>query len=183
MSDKSITPQIIIDFWRKAGAKRWFRKDVAFDADIRQSFLPLWEQAAAGGLQSWRKTDEGLLALILVLDQFPRNMFRQDPRAFASDSLARDIAHLVLQQQADTRTDKQLRGFLYLPFEHSEDIADQELSLKLFRQLGDADMLRFAEIHLEIIRRFGRFPHRNAVLGRHSTREEQKFLDAGGFAG
>ncbi|AQS41121.1 MAG: PiT family inorganic phosphate transporter [Candidatus Tokpelaia hoelldobleri] len=183
MPGKAITPQTVIDFWHKAGTERWFRKDDTFDAEIRHSFLSLWQKAAADGLRDWRMNDAGLLALILVLDQFPRNMFREDPRAFSTDSLARETAHLVLQQQADTRTDKQLRGFLYLPFEHSEDMADQQLSLRLFHQLGDAEMLRFAEIHADIIRRFGRFPHRNAVLDRQTTREEQKFLDEGGFAG
>jgi uncharacterized protein (DUF924 family) len=133
-------------------------------------------------LSDWEATPDGALALAIVLDQFPRNMFRNDARAFATDAMARDIADRALARGFDRQLAAADRPFLYLPFEHSESVADQERSLGLFKALGDAELLRWAELHADIVRRFGRFPHRNAVLGRVSTPEERAFLDGGGFA-
>jgi uncharacterized protein (DUF924 family) len=177
------TPADVISFWEAAGYDRWYTKDEAFDADIRQRFLATWEAARDGRLDAWQDTDAGTLALLIVLDQFPRNLFRGDPRAFSTDAKAREVARRALAEGRDRRIDPVLRQFFYMPFEHSEDHADQQRCVALFRELGDAENLRYAEIHEDIIRRFGRFPHRNHLLGRTTSAEEQAFLDAGGFAG
>ena len=178
----SQTPAAVIAFWREAGPDRWFNKDTAFDDEIRRRFLALHEAAAAGKLTEWETSSEGALALLILLDQFPRNMFRGQARAFATDPLALAVASRAILNGFDG-TFPDMRSFFYLPFEHSEDLKDQERALTLYKASGDADGLRWAEIHADIIRRFGRFPHRNAILGRVSTPEEQKFLDDGGFAG
>ncbi len=176
------SPADVVAFWRAAGPKRWFEKDAAFDDDIRRRFLTLHEAAAAGKLTAWEGTAEGALALLILLDQCPRNIFRGQARAFASDPLARAIASRAILNGFDGAF-PDMRGFFYLPFEHSEDLADQQRGLTLYKAAGDADGLKWAGVHADIIRRFGRFPHRNAVLGRVSTAEEQRFLDDGGFAG
>jgi uncharacterized protein (DUF924 family) len=163
-------------------AAHWFAADAAFDEAIRTGFAADAEAAAAGRLRDWAATPPGWLALLILLDQFPRNMFRDSARAFATDPLARAIAAGALVKGFDSAF-PELRSFFYLPFEHSEDLADQERALALYKAAGDADNLKWAEIHADIIRRFGRFPHRNAVLGRATTPDEQAFLDAGGFAG
>jgi uncharacterized protein (DUF924 family) len=177
------SPAEVVTFWRDAGPKRWFTKDPAFDDDIRRRFLGRHEAAAAGKLSRWEQTAEGALALLILLDQFPRNMFRDQARAFATDSLARAVAAGALVRGFDAQAPDGMRGFFYLPFEHSENLADQERAVAFHKAIGDADGLKWAEIHADIIRRFGRFPHRNAALGRTTTPDEQAFLDAGGFAG
>jgi uncharacterized protein (DUF924 family) len=172
----------VVAFWRTAGPKKWFEKDAAFDDEIRRRFLALHEVAAAGKLTSWEASAEGALALLILLDQFPRNMFRGQARTFASDPLARAVASRAILNGFDGAF-PDMRGFFYLPFEHSEDLADQERGLTLYKAACDTDGLKWAGVHADIIRRFGRFPHRNAVLGRVSTPEEEKFLDDGGFSG
>ena len=178
-----VTPADILAFWRAAGHDRWYEKDDAFDAEIRRRSLELWHRAAAGELSSWEATDDGALALTIVLDQFPRNMFRGDARTYATDALAREVACRAIARGADARIDPALLEFLYMPFMHSEDLADQVRCVELFRQASNADNLKYAEDHADIVRRFGRFPHRNRLLGRATTAEEQAFLDAGGFSG
>ena len=173
----------IVSFWREAGPDRWFEKDTAFDKEIIDRFLGAHEAAAAGKLSKWEQTAQGTLALLILLDQFPRNMFRGEARAFATDALARAIAAGGIVRGFDAQVPPEMRGFFYLPFEHSEDLADQERGIAFYKAIGDADGLKWAEIHAGIIRRFGRFPHRNAELGRATTAEEQAFLDDGGFAG
>jgi len=173
----------VLAFWREAGPEKWFKKDTAFDDEIRTRFLETYEAAVAGKLSGWEQTAEGALALTLVLDQFSRNMFRGDARTFAADPLARAVAGRALARGFDRPMALSDRQFFYLPFEHSETLADQERCCALFRSTGDADLLKWAELHADIIRRFGRFPHRNAVLGRATTPEEQAFLDGGGFKG
>jgi uncharacterized protein (DUF924 family) len=184
MSD---TPADVIAFWRDAGPERWFQKNEAdrkaFDEEVRARFLGLHERAAAGELKEWENTADGTLALLLLFDQFPRNMFRGAARAFATDELARSIAASALLKGFDAQVAPDMRGFFYLPFEHSEDMADQERAVALYTVAGDQDGLKWAHIHADIIRRFGRFPHRNPALGRTTTPEEQAFLDQGGFAG
>jgi uncharacterized protein (DUF924 family) len=180
---ETATPAAVLAFWRDAGPERWFAKNAAFDEEIRARFLPTYEAAAARALGDWESEAASALALLLVLDQFPRNMFRNDARAFAADPLAREVADRALARGFDRAVAPELRTFFYLPFEHSEHPADQERSVALFRATGDAGLLKWAELHADIIRRFGRFPHRNAVLGRINTPQEQAFLDAGGFAG
>jgi uncharacterized protein (DUF924 family) len=182
MMDTIATAHDVVTFWREAGPDRWFKKDAAFDETIKRRFLATYEAAAAGKLRDWENTAEGALALLILLDQFPRNMFRNSARAFAADPLARVVTAGALVKGFDGAF-PDLRSFFYLPFEHSEDMADQERAVALYKAAGDADNLKWAEIHADIIRRFGRFPHRNAVLGRTTTPEEQAFLDSGGFAG
>ena len=176
------TPAAIVAFWREAGADRWFAKDAAFDDDIKRRFMASYEAAAAGKLTNWEQNGEGALALLLLLDQFPRNMFRGEARAFATDPLARAVASRAILNGYDGAF-PDLRAFFYVPFEHSENLADQERGVALYKAANDADGLKWAQLHADIIRRFGRFPHRNPVLGRVTTPEEQAFLDGGGFAG
>lgn len=178
-----ITPASILAFWREAGRDRWYKRDDAFDANIKLRFLSLWQKAVAGELASWEETDDGALALVIVLDQFPRNMFRGTRQAFASDALARDVAHRAIERGADRRIDPILLEFLYMPFMHSEHLPDQLHCIALFQNTDNAENLKYAREHADIIRRFGRFPHRNRLLGRDTTEDEQAFLDAGGFAG
>jgi len=178
-----VIPEDVIAFWRAAGPQKWFGKDADFDRAIAAQFLRAHEAAAAGQLSDWAATPDGALALLLLLDQFPRNMFRGSARAFATDPLARTVADRAIAQGFDEAAASGERMFFYLPFEHSENLADQERSLALSRRAGGGTADRYAEIHADIIRRFGRFPHRNAMLGRVTTPEEQAFLDAGGFAG
>ncbi|HEY1544825.1 MAG TPA: DUF924 family protein [Xanthobacteraceae bacterium] len=181
-SHQPIGPEIVLAFWRAAGPDKWFEKDATFDAAIRDRFLATYETAAAGGL-AWDDAPEGALAHVIVLDQFPRNMFRDSARAFAADPLARAVTTRAIARGFDRQVAVAERYFFYLPFEHSEALADQERCIALNRASGDAEALKWAEVHAGIIRRFGRFPHRNNVLGRVTTPEEQAFLDGGGFAG
>jgi uncharacterized protein (DUF924 family) len=176
-------PADIVTFWREAGRDRWYKKDPDFDDEIRRRYLDRYEAAAAGQLRDWEANAEGALALLILLDQFPRNMFRGDARAFATDPLARAVAAGAIVRGFDAQVPKELREFFYVPFEHSESMADQERAVALYKAVGDADNLKWAELHADIIRRFGRFPHRNTVLGRATTLAEQEFLDSGGFAG
>jgi uncharacterized protein (DUF924 family) len=173
----------VLAFWRAAGPGKWFAKDTAFDDDIRTRFLETYDAAAAGKLSGWEQSAEGALALIVVLDQFPRNMFRGNARTYAADPQARAVAKRALLRGFDQKLPLSDRQFFYLPFEHSEAMADQERSCALVAATGDADLLKWAQLHADIIRRFGRFPHRNAMLGRATTAEEQAFLDGGGFKG
>jgi uncharacterized protein (DUF924 family) len=176
-------PADIAAFWRNAGPENWFTKSAAFDAEIRARFLATYEAAARAELAAWEASAEGAFALVIALDQFPRNMFRNDARAFAADPLARAVADRAIARGFDQRFIVPERTFFYLPFEHSENLADQERCIALNRATGDQDALKWAELHADIIRRFGRFPHRNKVLGRDTTPAEQEFLDSGGFAG
>ena len=185
MNDHFPTPATAADvlaFWRDAGPQRWFRKDKAFDRDFRERFLAAHEAAAQGRFDAWANDAQGALALLILLDQFPRNAFRGSLRSFVTDAKARDIARAAVAAGFDRQVDEALRNFFYLPFMHSEKLSDQQFGETLAAGLGD-DALKWARLHADIIRRFGRFPHRNAVLGRDSTPEEQAFLDAGGFAG
>ena len=178
-----ITPSGILAFWREAGRERWYKRSDAFDAEVGRRFLPLWKRATAGELASWEESDEGALALVIALDQFPRNMFRGTPEAFASDALARDVARRAIDRGVDGRIDPILLEFLYLPFMHSEHLPDQLHCVALFQNTDNAENLKYAREHADIIQRFGRFPHRNRLLDRATTEEEQAFLDGGGFAG
>ena len=172
----------VLAFWREAGPAKWFKKDPAFDADFRDRFLAGHEAAARGELDDWAGTADGALALLILLDQFPRNAFRGSERMFATDGKAREIAGRAIAAGFDQQVDKEMRNFFYLPLMHSESLQDQQQAVALTEPLG-GDQHRFALLHLDIIEKFGRFPHRNAVLGRATTPAEQAFLDAGGFAG
>jgi uncharacterized protein (DUF924 family) len=175
-------PEDVVAFWQEAGRELWFAKDAHFDRRFRESFLQTHEAATRGELNGWLATPTGTLALILLLNQFPRNAFRGTPRMYASDTQARAVADIAIAVGHDRQVSPELRGFVYLPFGHSEELADQDRSVRLFRQLGETP-LAHAERHRDIIRRFRRFPHRNPILGRTMTAEEQDFLDQGGYAG
>jgi uncharacterized protein (DUF924 family) len=175
-------PRPVVGFWKAAGPGRWFRNDASFDALVRRRLGRLYARAAQGALDHWAGTPEGALALILLLDQAPRNMFRGTSRAFATDAKAREVARFALSRGDDRRVPKLLRSFFYLPFMHSEYLADQDLCVDLYRKAGDESGLHWADLHREIIRRFGRFPHRNPILGRDSKPEEDRYLAEGGFA-
>lgn len=172
----------VVAFWRQAGPQRWFAKDDAFDADFRARFIDLHLAAARRAHDDWLQTAEGALALMILLDQFPRNCFRGSARMYATDPLARHFAERAIAAGLDQQVTPDLRLFFYLPFAHSENLADQDRSVALGEALG-GEQLEHAEGHRAIIRRFGRFPHRNALLGRETTAEEQAFLDEGGFKG
>ena len=173
--------QAILDFWFvESGPEKWFSKDAAFDKAIVSRFGGVYRRAYDGEVGDWIETAEGCLALMIVLDQFPRNMFRDDPRAFATDPHARILLRHMLDMGYDKGLDARQRQFLYMPLQHSENRDDQALSVELNATLGDEDVLKFARAHKDIIDRFGRFPHRNAILGRESTSEELAFLDQPG---
>ncbi|MDR0183984.1 DUF924 family protein [Lysobacter arvi] len=177
------TPDDVLDFWHQAGYERWFARDDAFDARCRSDFLDAHFAAARRELEHWMETAGGALALCILLDQIPRNTFRGSGHAFATDPLARHYATRAIDRGDDLRVDPLLRPFFYMPFEHSESMEDQERSVVLASTLpGDAGKgyLDYARRHRDVIARFGRFPHRNAILGRESTPEEQAYLDAGG---
>lgn len=180
----SVPPEAaaVVDFWRAAGPDRWFAKDAEFDRQFRETFAAAHEAAARGGHRDWLKTADGALALLLLLDQYPRNSFRGTPRMFATDAAAREAANAAIEAGHDRAVSNALASFFYLPFEHSEDLADQDKVVALCERLG-GEALKYAKTHRDIIARFGRFPHRNATLGRQSTPEEQTFISEGGFAG
>ena len=162
----------VLAFWFDAlSADQWWRKNAALDARIRRRFLPLYEQIAqrAPAITNEARTS---LATVLVLDQFPRNMFRGDARSYATDAKARAVAKAAIAAGHDRALPERERLFLYMPLQHSEDVADQHLGVELVSALGDPELTRFALAHQRIIERFGRFPHRNAILGRHSSAEE-----------
>ncbi len=172
----------VVAFWREAGPQRWFRKEEAFDQRCRAVLQQAHEAAARGEVGHWAASAEGALALVLLLDQFPRNAFRGTPRMYATDPLARRVAATAIAAGHDAALEPAMRLFVYLPFGHSEDLVDQERSVELARSLGQPS-LSHAERHRDIIRRFGRFPHRNPILGRSMTPVEQRYLDEGGYAG
>jgi uncharacterized protein (DUF924 family) len=176
------SPEDVVSFWRAAGPQKWFGKDDAFDAEFRDRFLAAHEAAAAGGLRDWRVNAEGALALVLLLDQFPRNAFRATARMYATDAAARSVADAALTAGFDRQVDEELARFFSLPFMHSERLQDLERCVALNQRIG-GEALRYARHHCEIVARFGRFPHRNALLGRPSTPEEERFLAEGGFGG
>jgi len=176
------SPEDVVTFWQSAGMERWFHKDDAFDDAFRKRFATAHEAAAANTLDDWAASPQGALALLILLDQFPRNAFRGTPRMFATDPQALSVADAAIGGGFDRSIDVPLRLFFYLPFMHSERLADQERSVMLTEPLG-GEALRSARIHRDIVAQFGRFPHRNAVLGRLTTPQERRFLDEGGFGG
>ena len=177
----------IVEFWIAAGPKRWFRRDPDFDWEIRQRFEIVHLEAARGEHLGWRADARGALALLILLDQFPRNMYRGTARAFATDPLARTVAKEALSNGFDLHVALELQTFFYLPVEHDESRASQAKAVKLFEAYvgrgGDESYLRFARLHADLVERFGRFPHRNTTLGRTSTPDELAYLAGGGFKG
>lgn len=178
------TCEEIIQFWLDAGPARWFAKDPEFDRQIVIRFGDLVADAVTGRLEAWLVDPRCALALVLLLDQFPRNMWRDDPRAFSGDLRALEAAREAIQLSHDMALGEDERRWFYMPFMHSEDLAAQEEGLAYFgKRIDDANTYKYAVDHRDIVKRFGRFPHRNQILQRSSTEEEQNFLDEGGFAG
>lgn len=182
-ADTPIEPHDVLDFWLALKPEQYFEKDPALDAEITQRFQAHHEAAKAGAYDVWQATPEGTLALIILLDQFARNIYRDRAEAFAADPKALALAKAAIERGADMALEAELRQWIYMPFEHSEAIADQRDCVRLFERSGLDESATWARHHAEIIERFGRFPHRNAVLGRTTTPEEQAFLDEGGFSG
>jgi uncharacterized protein (DUF924 family) len=178
-------PKDILDFWLDdVGPKGWYGGGAALDEEIRQRFLPMWEGASEGRFAMWLTYPNGALAYIILTDQFPRNMFREDGRAFATDRAALAAAKSAIQRKWDLRIDEPARQFFYLPLMHSENLCDQERCVRLILERmpeTGADNLLHAKAHREVIRRFGRFPYRNAALSRSDTSPERRFLDEGGY--
>lgn len=169
----------VLDFWFvETSPSQWFHKNETFDAMIRDRFMPVYEMAKAGLYDSWMKDADGCLALCVVLDQFPRNMFRNDPRSYETDGKALSIARHAVGKGFDQVLGAQKKRFVYLPFEHSEILDDQLLSVELFGAMKNEDPLgyEYALRHLKVIETFGRFPHRNRVLGRANTPQEEEYL-------
>jgi uncharacterized protein (DUF924 family) len=172
----------VLEFWLNAGLKTWFSKSDKFDAAIRQQFGALHKKASLNELSAWQNEPASALALILILDQFSRNLYRDDARAFAQDELCLKIAKSTLAKGFDTQFELPIRSFFYMPFMHSESILDQRHCVRLFHAVDVPDNLKFAILHRDIIIRFGQFPHRNSVLGRPTSTAERSFLDNGGFS-
>jgi len=180
----TIAPSDVVAFWKEAGPKKWFARNEAFDAEFRRRFHDAHVAAARRERDDWADTAEGSLALLILLDQFPRNSFRDTGHAFATDPLARMFANRALAAGHDRAIEGDMRRFFYLPLQHSEDRADQDRQVELFQtRMERKPDDRWAEHHQGIIARFGRFPHRNRALGRETTPEEQVFLEADGFRG
>ncbi|MDO5528770.1 MAG: DUF924 family protein [Paracoccus sp. (in: a-proteobacteria)] len=177
------TPNEIISFWRdEVGPQGWYEAKDEVDEQVRKRFLPAWTRAQELA-EEWAGTPEGALAAIILTDQFPRNMFRGDGRSFDTDPLSRRLADAAIAAGHDMAIDPPMRQFFYLPFMHSEDLADQDRGIALFAEKMPGDNERHAQLHRDVIANFGRFPWRNADLGRETTAAEQAFLDAGAYGG
>lgn len=178
----STQPQDVVDFWTKAGPEQWFSKSASFDAAFKARFEGAHMAAAARRLDAWLDDPAGSLALMILLDQFPRNAYRDTGHMFATDALALHFAERAIAARHDIEVDNAVRQFFYMPFEHAENLAAQNRCIALMQPLG-AEAVRWAVLHRDIIKRFGRFPHRNAALGRQTTQAEREFLESGGFSG
>jgi uncharacterized protein (DUF924 family) len=172
----------VVAFWLGAGHERWFAKDPEFDRRFGERFATLYEKAAEGEIDDWAATADGALALVILLDQYPRNAFRGTARMYTTERAAKKIADDAVAAGHDAAVAQELRLFFVLPFAHSEDLRDQDRAVRLSRELGETDLYH-AERHRDVIRRFGRFPHRNAALGRATTPEEQIYLEQDGYPG
>ncbi|MCF6320333.1 MAG: DUF924 domain-containing protein [Rhizobiaceae bacterium] len=173
----------VLEFWQAAGPSAWWKKNTDFDEQIADRFAELYEQAARRELDDWRKEANSCLALIIILDQFSRNMFRNNAKTFAQDDYALELAKHGVANGFDTKVAENIRSFYYLPYMHSEALDDQEACVELIRSANIEGSLKSAIEHRDIIARFGRFPHRNPVLGRNTSIKERAFLDEGGFSG
>ncbi|MCU7931699.1 MAG: DUF924 domain-containing protein [Candidatus Thiodiazotropha sp. (ex Codakia rugifera)] len=175
----AIYPHQIIEFWfSKRVAPLRFNSTPAFDQEVSDNYLPLWQNAENGQLDHWLETKEGCLALVIVLDQFPLHMFRNQAESFSTEQQSRDVAEHAIACGFDAQLPLDQKAFLYLPFMHSESLSDQERSVSLFESAGLNDNLKWAKHHRDLIQRFGRFPHRNTLLGRESSTEELTYLSS-----
>lgn len=172
-----MTPETILAFWfAEENRPLWFRSTADFDQMVRDRFEPLWVAARNGDLDDWQDTPHGALALVIILDQFPLNMFRGKPESFSTEAMSREIAARAIARQFDQSLSNDEKLFLYMPYMHSEDEHDQDRCVALFEAAGMVDNIRWGNHHRDIVRRFGRFPHRNEILGRPSTDEEKAWL-------
>lgn len=172
-----MTPGDLVDFWFSEYSRQyWFSSTPEYDREVHSRFEPLWEQGRDGQLADWEETATGALALVILLDQLPLNMFRGRPQGFASEAQSQEVADRAIVRGLDAALTDEQKAFLYLPFMHSESLVDQDRSVSLFEQAGLDDNVKWARHHREIVRRFGRFPHRNAILGRESTPGELQWL-------
>jgi uncharacterized protein (DUF924 family) len=178
-----VNAKTIVDFWMLAGPERWFTRDAAFDGALAVRFGEALRQARLGAFDHWGETPEGALGLVILLDQVSRNIHRASPLAFAADAKALTLAKIWIGRGYHQMLPAPIALWLIMPFEHAEYLDAQHRCVALFETMGLHEMVHYAQIHLDIIARFGRFPHRNAVLGRRSTAAEIAFLQAGGFAG
>ncbi|WP_350335454.1 DUF924 family protein [Coralliovum pocilloporae] len=178
-----MSPFDVIEFWWGLGEDGWFRKDEQLDQEMRDRFSDLHHQALNGSYREWESGFAGRLALVLLLDQFSRNMFRGTSDAYSGDQDALRIARLALEAEDDRALPMPHRRSYYMPFMHSEDLEDHTVCIDCHERLGDANGLKWAKHHADIVRTFGRFPHRNAILGRTSSPDEEAFIKKGGFAG
>ena len=183
-----VNPAEVLAFWiDEVDQSMWYRQDDALDQKIRDRFMETWQAAACAdceglAIRQWFEKPDAMLALLIVLDQFPRNMFREDPRAFSSDKRARAVAKKAIEKGWDTRIPAPQRQFFYTPLMHSENLMDQDRATRMIMtRMNDDSMLLHAKVHREIIRQFGRFPYRNTALGRESTPAEQEFISEGGY--
>ena len=171
------SPSSIVEFWFSDDVRPlWFKSTPEFDKQLRDRFEPVWQQAAQGKLDSWAENAEGALALVILFDQIPLNIYRGEALSFSTEARARDIAACAIKKNWDRELTDEQKAFLYMPFMHSESLSDQDRSVKLYEAAGLKDNLKFAKHHRELIRRFSRFPHRNAILGRESTEAEEAYL-------
>lgn len=169
----------VIAYWYSSGVREhWFSSTAELDREILERFESTWERAVRGELNGWRTTAMGSLALVIVFDQFPLNMFRGEARSFQTEGDAIDVARAAIENDFASKLSKEQRSFLFMPFMHSERLEDQDLAVALYRENGMESNLRFAEHHRGIIRQFGRFPHRNRILGRESTPAELAYLNS-----
>jgi uncharacterized protein (DUF924 family) len=177
--DKNLLPMDIIDFWYSDRIKKqWFNSTPALDNEILDRYEKIWEYALSGKLDNWANSPQGCLALIIILDQFPLNMFRGKAKSFCSEKKAVEIANNAISNQFDLQIEKEKLAFLYMPFMHSENINHQDLSVKLYKESHlDANM-RFVQHHRDLIKKFGRFPHRNQILGRINSKDEITYLSS-----
>ncbi|MEN3792853.1 DUF924 family protein [Fulvimarina sp. MAC3] len=183
MSTYAVAPDTIVEFWWNAGPEKWFSKDETFDETISNRFLDIYEQAASGRLDAWTEEPVGALALVILLDQFPRNMFRGTPRAYETDERAKEIGLMALERGDHETVSEEINQFFAIPLMHSEKLEDQDACIAWMKRVGTDENVEYAQHHRDIIARFGRFPHRNAILGRESTEEEMQYLEEGGFTG
>lgn len=171
--------QALVDFWfSETASQYWFKSTEAFDQQLRDDYAGLWQQAKDGELESWKAQPMGCLALVILLDQLPLNMFRGTAKSFSTEAQSREVAALAIDQGFDGDMELKHKAFLYMPFMHSEELQDQGRSLELFNQPGLEDNYRFARHHYSIVKQFGRFPHRNEILGRENSDAEIEYLNS-----
>lgn len=167
----------VINYWYSERIKKhWFSSTPELDNEIKNRYEKIWESASIGQLDEWKNTPEGCLALIIIFDQFPLNMFRGEAKSFQTESKAIEVAMAAINSNFDKKLSNDKLSFLFLPFMHSENIEDQELSVKLFRKYNLVNNLKFAQHHRDIVQKYGRFPHRNKILGRENTKAESEYL-------